>query len=156
MRFLHAQTSVRRAWLRDIYSTPRSLHFSAAARAPNQESGHILGWSRGGEVFVSSWESAPTFQDRCPAGPQPDLLSAGSETDHGQKEQLPVCRANVLILGSITRPLEIIMTNSLHLVYYNFIFYTVILVNISEMHIKFIFSGKHTIDFGKQNNNKLH
>lgn len=47
MRFPHAQTSGRgrRAWLRDIYSTPRSLHFSAAARAPNQESGHILGWS---------------------------------------------------------------------------------------------------------------
>lgn len=105
---------------------------------------------------MSSWESAPTFQDRCPAGPQPDLLSAGSETDHGQKEQLPVCRANILMLGSINRLLESSMTNSLHLVYHNFIFFTVILVNVSEIHIKFIFSGKHTIDFGKQNNNKLH
>lgn len=46
----------------------------------------------GGEVFVSSWESAPTFQDRCPAGPQPDLLSAA------QREQLPVYQTNVSML----------------------------------------------------------
>lgn len=103
----HAQTSGRRAWLRDIYSAPRSLHFSAAARAPNQESGHILGWWKGGgEVFVSSWESAPTFQDRCPAGPQPDLLSAA------RREQLPVYQTNVSMLGSISRPNESIRTHS--------------------------------------------